>query len=131
MVLPLDDGVDVSSLDPKAKKKAAQAKQNGAKSLPRDNGGIYTTGIAKPHPTAKTEVLYNYNRADAVNTLKVLKALPMPPPEPKVKKGCGQRKNKRDRAGRARHAETCRINQRYPGADVATVRAQVRSGQLT
>ena len=46
------------------------------------------------------------------------------PVTPKVKKGCGQRKNKRDRDGRARHALTCFMQQRYPGADAEFIRAQ-------
>lgn len=118
------------SLDPKTKLKAAQAKQNGVNGNrelpPRTGTGIYTTGIVKPPSTAATKVLYNrlvpgnWSR-EALQGIR----------EPKVKKGCGQRKNKRDKAGRALHAEICRINQRYPGADVATIRAQVRSGQLT
>ena len=31
----------------------------------------------------------------------------------KVKKGCGQRKSRRDRAGRMRHAEKCRADQHF------------------
>ncbi len=52
-------------------------------------------------------------------------------PPRRVKKGCGQRKNKRDRAGRALHALMCRIQRRYPGSNPAIVLEQLRTGQLS